>query len=347
MEQTDAYTIMSSPGALPTDALSLLVAEDAYSAWLLDQFGVLHDGVDPYEHAIDLVRKLKEEKQARLVILTNSARSAPHTYKRLEGMGFKREWFCGVATSGDVCTRVLSLTPGQHDDKLLPREHPLWKDISGRNISEEGKRKRRCLHFTWSKFDKVTGIDLDALDIEVTTDPEQADFVLVHWMDCIALEGNQELRKVSEEDIEDLLAQCAKFSLPMLVANPDIVACKGEALLPMPGSLAVKYKELGVPIEKIHLLGKPSPIMYNYAKDSFLSDVPKSEIIAVGDSLEHDIKGACTWEVDSAFITRGIHCNDLHECEIPEDMWVNKDELEKLCLEHNADPTICSEFFGL
>ena len=270
VEQTDAYTIMSSPGALPTDALSLLVAEDAYSAWLLDQFGVLHDGVDPYDHAIDLVRKLKEEKQARLVILTNSARSAPHTYKRLEGMGFKREWFCGVATSGDVCTRVLSLTPGQHDDKLLPREHPLWKDISGRNISEEGKRKgkrkRRCLHFTWSKFDKVTGIDLDALDIEVTTDPEQADFVLVHWMDCIALEGNQELRKVSEEDIEDLLAQCAKFSLPMLVANPDIVACKGEALLPMPGSLAVKYKELGVPIEKIHLLGKPSPIMYNYAK---------------------------------------------------------------------------------
>ena len=133
----------------------------------------------------------------------------------------------------------------------------------------------------------------------------------------------------------------------MLVANPDIVASKGDQLLPMPGSLAVKYKDLGVALEKIHLLGKPGPAVYNLAKGTFFSDMGKREIIAVGDSLEHDIQGACSFEVDSAFITRGIHCEDLHECEIPEDAWCNEEELEKLCREHNADPTICSEWFGL
>ena len=107
-----------------------------------------------------------------------------------------------------------------------------------------------------------------------------------------------------------------------------------------------RYEELGVPLEKIHLLGKPSPIVYHWAQESFFSDLEKTSIIAVGDSLEHDIKGACRFEVDSAFITRGIHCDDLHECNVPEDAW-NKEELERLCLEHNADPTICSEFFSI
>ena len=117
----------------------------------------------------------------------------------------------------------------------------------------------------------------------------------------------------------------------------------------MPGSLAVQYKDLGAPVEKIHLLGKPSPIVYNMAKNDFLSHLEKKEIIAVGDSLEHDIQGACEWEVDSAFITSGIHCDDLHgeECNLPEDVWCDAEELERLCAEHNADPTICSEWFGI
>ena len=78
------------------------------------------------------------------------------------------------------------------------------------------------------------------LGIDVTTDPAQADFVLVHWFASVAVEGNKELRPVSEDDIEDLLAQCAERNLPMLVANPDIVACKGDKLLKIPGALAVR-----------------------------------------------------------------------------------------------------------
>lgn len=169
------------------------------------------------------------------------------------------------------------------------------------------------------------------------------------------------------------------FPLPpfSFLSSQDIVAHKGDKLLPMPGSLAVEYAELGCPAEKIHLLGKPSPVVYNLAKTKFLSHLSKEEvsrparsgpppkcmqcpssdhpsvpliqIIAVGDSLEHDIQGACGWRVDSAFITTGIHCDDLQgeECSIPEDAWCDPQELERLCREHNADPTICAEVFGL
>ena len=142
--------------------------------WLLDQFGVLHDGIKPYDHALELVRLLAEKEDTKLVILTNSARRAPHTLNRLERMGFERDWFAGVATSGDVAHRVLSLEPGQADTKLLPEDHPLWRDINPflenqkpeepaaeKGGSSKSRRRRRCLHFTWEKHDLVHGIDLE------------------------------------------------------------------------------------------------------------------------------------------------------------------------------------------
>merc|ERR1712176_46514 len=171
-------------------------------------------------------------------------------------MGFQRSWFEGVATSGDVAHRVLSLPPGTCDPKLLPEDHPLWSDINPFKNENENevktqdtsinrhRRPRRCLHFTWKEFDLENGIDLTSLDIEPVTCPSQADFILVHWFDCIAMEGNKELQKVDETQVNTLLKLCAERQLPMLVANPDIVACKGEKLLPMPGSLAVKYEEM-------------------------------------------------------------------------------------------------------
>ncbi|QDZ20238.1 hypothetical protein HOP50_04g27560 [Chloropicon primus] len=331
-----------------TSALSSLVSSRAYKGWLLDQFGVLHDGEFPHEHAKDLVRVLAEEQGCDLVILTNSARLAPHTFARLEKMGFRRDWFRGVATSGDVAQRVLALPPGASDEALLPADHPLWSDLDVGELGDGpgGKRRRRCLHLLWKEHDKTNGIDLEALEIDVTADPAEADFVLVHWFDTVAQEDGS-LRRVGGEEITELLRQCAGRGLPMLVANPDIVAHKGDKLLPMPGSLAVEYSELGCPAERIHLLGKPSPIVYNLAKEKFFGHLDKSEIIAVGDSLEHDIQGACTWEIDSAFITTGIHCDALQGCDIPEDAWCDAEELERLCKEHNADPTICSEIFGL
>ena len=70
------------------------------------------------------------------------------------------------------------------------------------------------------------------------------------------------------------------FPLPpfSFLSSQDIVAHKGDKLLPMPGSLAVEYAELGCPAEKIHLLGKPSPVVYNLAKTKFLSHLSKEEV---------------------------------------------------------------------
>merc|ERR1711937_500470 len=213
-ESEDIEEDVVSEGNASGSSLSSLVENGKYKGWLLDQFGVLHDGLHPYDHALDLVRVLAEKEDTKLVILTNSARRAPHTLNRLEKMGFHRSWFEGVATSGDVAHRVLSLPPGTCDPKLLPEDHPLWSDINPFQDDNENenenevktqdtsinrhRRPRRCLHFTWKEFDLENGIDLTSLDIEPVTCPSQADFILVHWFDCIAMEGNKELQKVDE-----------------------------------------------------------------------------------------------------------------------------------------------------
>ena len=71
----------------------------------------------------------------------------------------------------------------------------------------------------------------------------------------------------------------------------------------------------------------------------------KEGIVAVGDSLEHDIKGAMLFGIDSLFITRGIHARELHKNGGDFDAGA----MEKLVESHalGAFPTIVAEHWAL
>eukprot|EP01023_Acetabularia_acetabulum_P018361 TRINITY_DN19276_c0_g1_i6.p3 TRINITY_DN19276_c0_g1~~TRINITY_DN19276_c0_g1_i6.p3 ORF type:complete len:127 (-),score=27.33 TRINITY_DN19276_c0_g1_i6:246-626(-) len=88
----------------------------------------------------------------------------------------------------------------------------------------------------------------------------------------------------------------------MLVANPDKVTVAGTQLAVMPGTLSDHYQSLGGPV---FLMGKPDPIIYQEAME--ILDVEKSKLLAIGDSLEHDIMGAQQLGIDQLFIVAGIH----------------------------------------
>lgn len=76
----------------------------------------------------------------------------------------------------------------------------------------------------------------------------------------------------------------------------------------MPGSLGRYYESRG---GKTLIMGKPDPIIYRLALDDL--SLKSHEIIAVGDSLEHDIAGAHAQKIDSLFIAGGIHAKDFHD----------------------------------
>ncbi|KAL4632001.1 hypothetical protein ACB092_04G020700 [Castanea dentata] len=108
------------------------------------------------------------------------------------------------------------------------------------------------------------------------------------------------------EDLEKTLEHCAAKRIPMVVANPDFVTIEARTLHLMPGTLAAKYEKLG---GEVKWMGKPDKIIYEAAMA--MADADVSDSIAVGDSLHHDIKGANAAGIQSAFITGGIHANEL------------------------------------
>ena len=256
---------------------------DRYDSFLLDQFGVLHDGRVAYPAAVDAVRRLAEAGK-RLVILSNSGRRAESTIAKLEPLGFDPRWFAGGAvTSGETTHQALSL-----------RTDPVFKQLGP-----------RCLHLTWSERG---AINVDEHGLEHVTDPELANFVLAHGMEAISGGSKQPAQTVSLEDIKILLRVAARRRLPLIIANPDVVTVDTTYLVPMPGMCGVWYKEFGGPPEKVVLMGKPAGVIYEAAKQ-----LCTGRVLAVGDSLAHDIAGAQGAGIDSLFIANGIHAKDLEE----------------------------------
>lgn len=323
---------------------------DAKSVFLLDQFGVLHDGKVAYPCAIETVRRL-HESGARLFIISNSSRRASGTLKKLGPMGFDPDWFEGVITSGEITHRKLNSRNDLNSrsaDQLVS-ESDAENDEQIDPLDEAfGELGDRCLHFTWSKrgavaLDGIEGLvtvdaetfleqaaekeaekDGDADERDAKKDPEKTnddepagavDFLLAHGTECVngAGETDKERALTAEdtplEEMKTLLMAAAKESLPLVVANPDLVTVGGEdGLLPMPGTLASWYSEMPG-AGPIYLMGKPSLVVYETLAE--LTKASKSETVAVGDSLEHDVNGAAAYGIDVVFVCGGIHAEEL------------------------------------
>lgn len=112
------------------------------------------------------------------------------------------------------------------------------------------------------------------------------------------------------EDYADLLGEAAARDLPMICANPDIVVRWGGRLIYCAGALAEVYERLG---GKVVYAGKPHAPIYKLALDALAlkrgGPVDPARILAVGDGLHTDIRGANLNALDSLYIygSGGIH----------------------------------------
>lgn len=250
-----------------------------FKAWFLDQFGVLHDGKQPYPGAISTLQKLATTG-AKMVIISNSSRRASTTMEKMKILGFDTSLFLGAITSGELTHQYLQ----RRDDD--------WFAALGKS----------CIHMTW----KGRGaISLEGLGLQVVDKVEEAEFVLAHGTEALGLSSGASCPMTLEE-LEKVLEHCAAKQIPMVVANPDFVTVEARDLRVMPGTLAAKYEKLG---GEVKWMGKPDKIIYKSAME--LAGVDAFDSIAVGDSLHHDIKGANAVGIRSAFITGGIHATEL------------------------------------
>ncbi|AGF74905.1 hydrolase, haloacid dehalogenase-like family [Bartonella australis AUST/NH1] len=99
-------------------------------------------------------------------------------------------------------------------------------------------------------------------------------------------------------------------NFPFICANPDIVAHRGNQEFWCAGALARLYQQLG---GEVRIAGKPHAFIYNSAFEKLQKirgSVEKNRILAIGDGLLTDIKGAIDFGLDTLYIMGGIHRRD-------------------------------------
>ncbi len=132
------------------------------------------------------------------------------------------------------------------------------------------------------------------------------------------------------EDYVELLAQCKVRQLPMICANPDKLARKGNRLQYCAGALAEAYQNIG---GKVSMAGKPYAPIYEraLAKASERRGVAalKSQVLAIGDGPETDILGAANQGFPVVYVSGGVR-------EQTEDMAAEKAHIEKLVPQANV-----------
>ncbi len=110
------------------------------------------------------------------------------------------------------------------------------------------------------------------------------------------------------EDYRALLTAAAARHLPMICANPDRVVQRGDRLVYCGGALAELYETLG---GEAIMAGKPYAPIYDasLARASELAGRPiaKDRVLAIGDGIATDAKGANSQGIDLLFVAAGIH----------------------------------------
>lgn len=244
----------------------------SYDGFILDLWGVIHDGVTPYPGAIDTLQKLRDLGKPA-VLLSNAPRRGTVAQTALRAMGIDDGLYSGIMTSGEATHRALA-----------QRSDP-WFAALGHRVFHLGPARDRNV---------IEGLDLVRVEA-----PGDAEFVVNTGPDDLG--GPSEV-----EDHEEVLQACRKAGLPMICANPDLEVIRGGVRLICAGALTLRYEAIG---GVAYWLGKPDPAIYAPVLE--MLDVPQGRVLAVGDSLRTDIAGAAAAGIDACWVLGGIHGAEL------------------------------------
>lgn len=145
---------------------------------------------------------------------------------------------------------------------------------------------------------------LDGLDVE-TVGLREAGIVV-----CAGLRDD-EVEAV--EDYREELAALAARGLPFICANPDLVVERGHKLIACAGALAGLYEELG---GTTRIAGKPHRPIYEKSLAELRAvrgAFDMARVIAIGDGMPTDVRGAQAYGLDVLYISGGIHAGHYVE----------------------------------
>lgn len=250
---------------------------DSYSGFIIDQWGVLHDGHKPYPGVLDCLKELKSRKK-HIIILSNSGKRADVNRERLKKIGIGPSLYDQIITSGEMTWQGLD----KQDEGFFTG---LGKKVYV--ISRGGDRSI------------VDGLE----NIEIVEDPGDADFMIISGSDA---------PDKTLEDYEPALKKAVRKQLKALCANPDSLGVMGSMNIMGPGTIARRYQDFG---GVVHYIGKPhQPIFQHCIKILQEKEIYPGQTIVVGDSMTHDIFGGNLVNIDTCLVRAGLHKSAFQGC---------------------------------
>jgi len=268
---------------------SLKDITDHYDVILCDVWGVLHNGISPFEEAAAALAAARRESKT-VILITNSPRPNDSVAIQLDGIGVPRDAWDRIVTSGDVTRELIRQGPPNIYFIGADRDLPLLEGTDAFAVKEKDASAIVCAGF---------------FDDESET----------------------------PEDYRDQLTHFADRGLPMICANPDLIVERGHRLIPCAGAIAALYETLG---GETRIAGKPHRPIYEEAlrQASELREfIDPARIVAIGDGMPTDVRGALSEGLDLLYISAGIHAREYMSEDVTDER-----ALDDFLASHQADP---------
>lgn len=261
------------PETRALDSLAPLV--DRFQVFVFDAFGVLNAGPRAFPSAISRIRQLQE--RGKTVRILSNAATASHSalLAKYQGMGFAL---------------------GQ--DQLVSSR---W--VLEQSLVRQPRQGRFGVLSPESSAPDTLGVDW----LPVRPGIQTGDLDRLDGFIFLSSEG-------WNEEVQEALAQSlARHPRPLLVANPDLVAPRGDCLTLEPGYFA--HLLMSQSAIEPEFFGKP----YRPAFDSVLQTlggIDPSDILMVGDTLHTDILGGQAAGMKTMLITAegALQGMDIPDC---------------------------------
>jgi len=250
---------------------SLSEISHSYDALFVDLWGCVHNGITAYPDAVAALQTYRAAG-GKVVLVTNSPKPRAGVAEQLKGFNVPPDAWDTIATSGDSA------------------RSEMFRGAVGQKVYFMGDEERDAGFFE----------PLSLLDnpVEIVRVPlrEAEGIVCCGPFDPMADPA------VNRADF--LYAK--QNGLKLLCANPDIVVDRGDVREWCAGALAQLYTEMG---GQSLYFGKPHPPIYDLARRRLTAlgqDIPDNRILAIGDGILTDIRGATGEDIDSLFISGGL-----------------------------------------
>ena len=229
-----------------------------YDTYVIDLWGVIHNGVELNLKAVEAVKNLIQKKK-KVFFLSNAPRPSKEVKKFLQELKMKDEYLQNIMTSGEAAMLALQK---ENYGKFFYHLGPERDSSVFLNIKENKTTLKKC------------------------------DFIL-----CTGLfeDGQGDL-----DYYKNLLKDYT--SKKLICTNPDLIVHRGDVEEYCAGSVAKIFESLG---GQTVYFGKPYKEIY---KMCFRKE---EKVIAIGDNLNTDIKGANNMKIDSIFIHNGVHRSEF------------------------------------